>query len=685
MKSFFKEEIPFFRQIWFFIFGIGISITCDLKSLLLFKYVWLFSLIILILLLVITKVKKQFFLNWIAGLFVSILFILSGIIWAGVNKQIEWKNHFSKTESTNLIVIVRETPKIKGDIARFPVSVRYTINGQNTEQVSGNLLLALRFDTLSTLRIKYGDLLAIKAKYTETEAPYNPAEFNYKRFLSHLQIYHQSFINSNEIKILKSGCGNPVIDFALKYREHLVDKFKKYLPDKNAQSVASTLILGDRAELDQDILAAYQNTGTLHVLSVSGMHVMIVVIVLGFFFKRLEKFKAGKIIKLVCMLSLIWFYSLITGLAPSILRAALMVSFVLFSEFSKGKKNSYNILAIAAFIILIINPYSLMDVGFQLSFLAVLGLIYIHPKLYHLYIPRNKIIDFCWQCICVSLAAQIATTPLSIFYFHQFPVYFILGNLFMTIPATVIMIGGFIFLFIPTEAILNWAGLLLNHLITFTNAGLFHIENLPFSTVNQIWINKLELILFYFLLLFLLFNSIRKYQLLFYTTFILTISLSIKNIYAISQHKTIFFSLRKNTAVAYIKGKSCILITDLSPQDYTFKFSVKPYLDSCRVKYVKTIDPNLKDREVVYFIGDKKLKIINHKKNIFSPSQTDWLLLSGNKNYSLEKLSQHCVFKELFIGGKNSDFNTNKLKQQANLLNMDYHILKREQAKEFNH
>src|SRR5690606_4134812 len=141
---------------------------------------------------------------------------------------------------------------------------------------------------------------------------------------------------------LSSGKGNPFIDYALKFRESLVQDFKKYLKDKNSQSVASTLILGDRADLDQEILSAYQNTGTLHVLSVSGMHVMIVVVMLNVVFKRFDRFKTGRIIKLCCMLILIWLYSLVTGLAPSILRAALMVTFLLLSRFFSGKSNSYN-------------------------------------------------------------------------------------------------------------------------------------------------------------------------------------------------------------------------------------------------------------------------------------------------------------------------------------------------------
>ena len=687
MVNFFKEEIPFFRQIWFFISGISFSVAFQIEPHNCYLYSWTTLFAFFITFLVITKWKKYFFLNWIAGILVSLLFILSGIIWCNLNKEIYWQDHFSKTDASHLVVIVQEPPKLKGDIARFPVKVKSAINIDSVYATSGKLLLALRFDTTQQFVIKYGDCLLIKAKYTETEPPYNPAEFNYKRFLSYKQIHHQSFINIGETNYLSSGKGNLVVDYALKFRQSLVQDFKKYLKDKNSQSVASTLILGDRADLDQEILSAYQNTGTLHVLSVSGMHVMIVVIMLNFAFKRLDRFKIGRIIKLCCMLILIWIYSIVTGLAPSILRAALMVTFLLLSRFSSGRSNSYNIIAIAAFIILLVNPLNLMDVGFQLSFLAVLGLIHIYPKIYHLYSPKHKLIDACWQCICVSLAAQIATTPISVFYFHQFPMYFILGNLFMTLPATIIMIGGFAFLALRIDFAQYWIGLFLNHFIDFTNMGLLYIEHLPFSTLDKIWLNKLELALLYLLLLILILHKRSRYKILITGSaiLILTLSFAFKDLNSINQHKTLFFSLRKNTAIAYIRGKSCILVTDLDTLEYTYRFSVKPYLDSCGIKNIQFSDPHLYENENIYTFGNKTLKFINHRKNTFSYSKTDWLLISGNKNYQLDSLRKTYHSGRIFIDGKNSDFIVNKLKQQADSLNLDYYILKRSYAKEINH
>ncbi|RRN76693.1 ComEC/Rec2 family competence protein, partial [Pseudoxanthomonas sp. SGD-10] len=449
-------------------------------------------------------------------------------------------------------------------------------------------------------------------------------------FLAFKQVYHQSFINIRETKKQGKNKGNPLIALALDFREAQVQKFKQYIPYKNSQSVASTLILGYRAELDQQIIDAYQKTGTLHILSVSGMHVAIVVLLLNCIFKPLDKYRYGKTAKLISMLLLIWFYSVITGLAPSILRAALMLSFMLVAKRLSAKANIYNVVAISAFIILLIDPFSLMDIGFQLSFLAVLGLVYIHPKIYNLYRPKYKLLDLAWQCASISIAAQIATTPISLFYFHQFPIYFIVSNLFMALPAAIIMYVGIAFLcFFFYPPLMEVLGYILNHLIDLTNIGLIYIEHFPYATLSNIWFSKTEILLLYAALFSLFFIREFTKRAIWLSIFMLSfVSINSYNFFNhVKQHKTTFFSLRKNTAVAYISGRNALLITDLESSEYTYRFSVKPFLDSCRIVNIKHINPHEQEGEKLYHFANKKLRIINHKQDQFSSVPSDWILL----------------------------------------------------------
>ncbi|WP_304068520.1 ComEC/Rec2 family competence protein [Pedobacter glucosidilyticus] len=688
MIAYFKGEIPFFRYLWFFIIGISLAIGLAIQPHAFWCILWISNILVLMVYLLITKYLKLYQYNYIPACLIALQFIFTGIILCNSSKEIYQKHHFSKHQAYHHLVIITEQPKLKGDIARFTVSVKHNVVNQKLLKTSGNLLLAMRYDTTKKFPYRYGDLLLIKSKIKDTEPAYNPAEFNYKRFLAYKQIYHQSFINLKETVKLASEKGNPIISFALKFREKQVEKFKKYLAYEDSKAVASTLILGYRADLDPQILQAYSNTGTLHILSVSGMHVAIVVLLLNLLFKPLEKLRYGKIVKLMLMLGLIWFYALITGLAPSILRAALMLSLILIAKYQSIKTNIFNVIGVAAFVILIINPFNLMDVGFQLSFLAVMALVYLQPIIYHWYQPQNKILDWMWQCASVSIAAQIATTPISLYYFHQFPLYFIISNLYMAIPAIIIMYGGIGFLLIApiSDVLANILGAFLNQAIYLTNKFLILIEQIPYANITQVWLYQSEIILMYIILLLLLIkflHPILKLKIISSLTVLLIGIHSYHTLQHIQQEKIVFFTLRKNTAVALLKGRTATLFTDLNPDEYTYKFSVKPYLDSCRITKLSIINTQThKDYNNVIKIKRKSLKIIRYLDD--DQTKYDWLLLSGDKIFDLPHLAKLYETKSFIIDGKNKDYKIENMVEQAQKNGIYTHVLKRKPALEIN-
>ncbi|MEO5911112.1 MAG: ComEC/Rec2 family competence protein, partial [Pelobium sp.] len=365
--------------------------------------------------------------------------------------------------------------------------------------------------------------------------------------------------------------------------------------------------------------------------------------------------------------------------------AAIMLSFVLIAKASAKRVNIFNVIAVAAFILLISNPFNITNVGFQLSFIAVSGLIYLQPKINSLYQPKNKIITFLWSIIAVSIAAQVATAPISLYYFHQFPVYFIISNLFIVVPATLIMyLGIALLIFSGLEPLAKILGYLLNQLIDFTNNGLFLIEQINHANIKQIWWSVATIALCYAILILFLKSNKNKYYLKFaFALFgIFIFKMSDDEFKHIRQKQVAFFSLRKNTAVAFIKGRNATLITDLDVNDYTYLFSVKPYLDSCHVQYIKYVNPHLNVGEKLFSFAGKQLKIINHKNNNFNASKADWLLLSGDKIYDLDRVLYSNKVKVLFIDGKNRDFVIDDFKQQLGKHQQPYHVLKRDYAVE---
>ncbi|HET8829341.1 MAG TPA: ComEC/Rec2 family competence protein [Pelobium sp.] len=686
MVAYYKTEVPFLRLVVFFILGITISISQNLAPNFVVQFIFYCACGLSIFSAIFYQRSQLYLKRGFTGLLIYFTTLMAGVVITNQHKELNHVNHFSNLNANELLAVVNESPKVKGDIARFTVKVKANVNDKNIIASTGKLLVALRFDSTKNLGLNYGDLIVLKSKYQTTEPSYNFAEFNYRRFLSFQNIYHQTFINQKQIAILDTNKGNPLIAFALKFREQQVAKIKHYLEDNNARAVASTLVLGYRETLDRDLMTTYSNTGTMHVLSVSGMHVAIVAALLNFLLGFMNRRKKLRIIKAVIIISLVWFYALVTGLAPSITRAAIMISFVIIARTKSRSVNIFNVLGVSAFMILLYDPFSLVNVGFQLSYIAVGGLIYLYPKISLWYKPENKILKAIWAVMAVSIAAQIATAPLSLFYFHQFPVYFILSNVFIVVPATLIMYSGFAFLLLasilPEVQIVAFV---LEQIILFTNTGLQYIEAIPHANVTQVWLNKYEVILFYCLVISIIFSlknlKFLRLSVVFLTLFIM--SISFKKLQHVQQKNVNFFALRKNTAVAFVKGRSAVVLTDLHKEDLTYLFSVKPYLDSCQVNNIQFLSMSELPGEKTYFFEGKSLKIIDETGFSKTLTKQDWLLLSTDRIVDLAPILSSNNFKTLLIDGKNRDFVIENIKSQAEELKLPFKTLKRAFAVEY--
>lgn len=497
-------------------------------------------------------------------------------------------------QSKYIKIRINSDPIIKQNIILFDAIVTKSVNinsslpNSNVKiyqfyPSSGQIRVNLLKNVTDRLELKYGEELLICAKVKQNEAPQNPSEYNYKAWLATQNIYHNIFLKQGEWIRLNINTGHKFIRFTLDLREQLVSRFRTLLKNDDAFSIAATLILGYRADLNTKTLAIFVKTGTVHVLSVSGMHVALVYLILDrilFFFSGKQILK---VLKTIAIVSMIWFYTFLTGFSPSVLRAAIMISAFIIAKLVSKPINSYNITAFAAFTLLIHNPFLIWNAGFQLSFLAVFGLIYLQPKIKNLLHFRSLWLTRVWNAIAVSLAAQLATYPLSVYYFHQFPLYFLPSNLFIILPAALIMYLGIIILIFRLEAL----GELFEWLIILLISGLTSISKLPYSSIPAIWLSKLELTLLCLALaLFIIsMNKPKKRLLLCSITIFLAFQVltGISKIQAVAQHKIIRFNLKKNYAVALLQGQQAILITDVKPESKTFNYSIKPALEQHRI------------------------------------------------------------------------------------------------------
>ncbi|RYY06494.1 MAG: ComEC/Rec2 family competence protein, partial [Sphingobacteriaceae bacterium] len=242
----------------------------------------------------------------------------------------------------------------------------------------------------------------------------------------------------------------------------------------------------------------YSKTGTMHVLSVSGMHVALVYIVIDLLLRFLNRKRSGILLKAVISILLIWIYALITGFSPAVCRAAVMITFVICGKTYNRHISMLNILLVSAFMLLLYNPFFITDVGFQLSYLAVFGLIILQPIIENWFDFKHQYVRKLWSLLSISLAAQLITFPISVFYFHQFPVYFLISNLFIVLPSALIMYVGIAFLlFSNIDILAQPLGFLLEKTIVLMNNGLAWIEHIPFGNWNKLWLTVPEYLLLY--------------------------------------------------------------------------------------------------------------------------------------------------------------------------------------------
>jgi len=286
-----------------------------------------------------------------------------------------------------------------------------------------------------------GQLVWVTQSPDPIPGPIFPNEFDYRGFLARRGIHHRHFLGE-DAQVLEVSEDFSWELMLLKIRRNLLARIDSSISSPESRQIAAALLLGEKSSLDKEVREAYAATGTMHILAVSGLHVGIIYAILFFPLRYLRLSLGQKKIYLTGIIVLIWCYALLTGFSPSVLRAATMFSLFTIGDMRKRKPSSWNLLGLSAMMMLIFDPDAYREVGFQLSYLAVAGILALQPLIVRWWLPSNRFLEYFWQLAAVSIAAQLATFPLSVFYFHLFPVYFLLANLFVIPLSFLAMMAG---------------------------------------------------------------------------------------------------------------------------------------------------------------------------------------------------------------------------------------------------
>jgi len=502
--------------------------------------------------------SKQFQFRFLFGGIAMVFFFLLGIYLVRIQTNELHAQYFFKAdrskESIYQAKILDEPVEKKNSIKCFANAV--AVDGRPTV---GKVLVYIE-KTTEALSIRYGDIICLSSNFQPIVPSGNPKEFDYSRHLKIQGVRHQVYVRSDKWQKVGHDA-NPFYTGILRIRQFLDDRLSKSGLAPSELMVAKALILGEKENLDRDTLKAYSSAGAMHVLAVSGLHVGIVMLLVSFLLKPIKLLPKGQFLFLFAVLTAIWFYALVTGMSSSVLRASVMFSFVLIGKEIERENSVYQSILVSAFLLILVEPMVIFQVGFQLSYLAVFGIVYLQPKIYNLLYIKNYLGDKIWQISSVSIAAQFATFPLGLYYFHQFPNFFMLANLIVIPLAFAILLVGLLYLILAWVPFLNEViFFVLDLLISFLNKGVKWVESLPNSIYWGVSIEWYEVFWLYFILIIGSASFLLRKTNLFMATLVSIVILLGYNIaenYLLRATKQIvIYNVNKDVAIDVFNGRS---------------------------------------------------------------------------------------------------------------------------------
>lgn len=623
------DYLPFHFLIWL-IFGILVELNFPVWS----SSCTLLGLAIILLLILLKKKRVFLILSWI-------FFFCLGIYLVHSNDDRNEANYFEEFLSTNSssVLEIREVLKSNKYSDRYYGQV-VQIDSLKT---MGKVLVSIRKDSFSNA-LEVGDRLLTRSDFVEIKPALNPYQFDYKKYLANKGVYNQVYLHHGSFMLI--GSEESFLIWISRFREKIKKSLQKQNFSKEQLGVINALLLGERNELSKELLNDYSRAGAIHILAISGLHVGIILLILSWVLKSFEILPKGKFLKLIIIVLFLWFFAILAGMSSSVIRAVTMFSAVAFGQFL-GRSNSvvYS-LVLSMFILLLISPMFLLDVGFQLSYLAVYGIVTIQPKLSELWKPKWILIRKIWELTTVSLAAQLAVLPLSLFYFHQLPGLFLLSNLVIVPFLGLILILGIIVMILSLSSLLpEFLTLIYAKIISSMNSFVSFISHQESFLFTDISFSFLLMFSSYFLIVFgfRFFNKRNGKRLVFCLgSFILFQMVLLFEKYEVNQ-KTEFIVFQKARESNYgFRNQEFLYVNDYD--DY----SIRPYTIGEKVQ----IDSLKKAQNYFNFEQDQVLLIDSlgvYPNNIQRPL----VVLQYSPSINLERMIQSVQPKQIVADGSN--------------------------------
>ncbi len=609
--------------------------------------------------------RKSRYYQWLFGIFLQmILFSLGAlsIILAEKNDLVSNSVLFKSQEGHFIAQIVAE-PEEKEKTIKCEVKVlSFIIPKKKSLPEQARAIIYLQKDSQSK-SLEYGDQIFCKNKFQRIRNSGNPGAFDYAAYCTRQGIYYSAYLRNDEWhhsnhKVSSVG---KTLNQAQKTCRGIL---KKNIADSSVSGMAEALLIGYRKNIDDELWDSYSRTGLAHIIAISGMHMAIFYVGLQRLLMLISFFASKKRLSVILALLGMWMFAILTGLPPSVLRAAVMFTFIGIGACQKREINIFNNLCASAFCLLLWNPNWLFDIGFQLSYLAVLSLVIFYAPIYQRLSTSNKWVNFPLQLISGTLAAQVLTWPLCLYYFHQFPLLFIFSNL-IAVPWTtfILYLEIVAVLLSPVQVIASSLGGMIQWLILKLNMVIQFIAQGEWVIWHTGEMYKTELFCWYFL--FFMIGIFWKYRNKWAMGGILTVGLCISVISLIKQWVTLHQSQlviindHSNPMLCSVEGQQIKYLLPKVKDNRSEKYVFHP----CKMYYHlkkerQVLLPNNKYAQMLIWKGKRILRL---KQSGFKCDRTldvDYLILSRDYKGNIHHLKSNFKVTSIILESTLSDYKT---------------------------
>ncbi len=589
--------------------------------------------------------------QWLQGILLNVL-IVAVAAFATYQKDVrhgsQWFGH-TYHDSDYIVVRINEPLVEKPKSFKAEAVVESICRNDTVLATTGKLLLYFAKDS-NMPALHYGDRVLLHQPLQRIKNIGNPGSFNYEQYAAFQQLFHNAFVKTSDYVVLRNKAPNAFWQWIYRTKAYVLSTLQRSITSKDELGIAEALLIGYKEDLDKDLVQAYSNTGVVHIIAISGLHLGIIYMLLLWLFNKMPVVKKYKWVKALGILLGLWLFTLVTGASASVLRSAVMFSFMILGEQAGKKSSMYNSLAVSAALLLVYNPYLLWDVGFQLSYLAVVGIVAFQKPIYNKWYIKNKWVDKVWQLTAVSLAAQLLTFPVCIYYFHQFPLLFLVANLIAVPLSSLILLAELLLVALAwLPAVGNYLGKVITALLWCMNAVIRWINSLPMALWDAIPATLLTTWLLYAAVLATCYWLLHKTKPLLYVALGSMAAFAMVQVYAkwevYGQCKMIVYNVPQRQAIDFVQGNSFHFVGDTSLQKEGLlqNFHLKPSRISLQLTQPTNALSALQIQGRQFTLGNKKIILIDSTLLFEPPAQkikADVIILSGNPKLRIPQLAE---------------------------------------------